>query len=47
MRKYLLWVWLCIWFVPAVSLLWLAGFTLGIANLRNPIKAANYIVSTT
>ena len=47
MKKYLLYVWLGIWFIPAVSLLWLAGFVLGIANLQNPIKTANYIVSTT
>ena len=47
MKKYLLYVWLGIWFIPAVSLLWLAGFILGIATLQNPIKTANYIVRTT
>ena len=47
MKKFLLYIWLCIWFVPAVSLLWLAGFILGVANLQSPIKTANYIVRTT
>lgn len=47
MKKFLLRVWLCIWFIPAVSLLWLAGFILGVANLQNPIETANYIVRTT
>jgi len=45
--KYLKWLWLSIWFVPAVTLLWLAGFIIGVANLQNPIATANYIVRTT
>lgn len=40
-------LWAGIWFVPAVTLLYMAGFILGIANLENPFKKAAYIVRTT
>ena len=45
--RYLKWLWLVIWFVPVVTLLWLAGFIIGVANLQNPIKTANYVVRNT
>lgn len=34
-------------YLLAVPLLWIAGFLLGVANLENPIKTANYVVRTT
>lgn len=45
--KYLKLAWKVIWLVQIVPLLWVTGFLIGIANLENPIKTANYIVRTT
>jgi hypothetical protein len=46
--KYIKVVWALVFgYILAVPTLWVAGFLLGIANFKNPIKTANYIVRTT
>lgn len=46
--KYFKIVWMLVFgYLLAVPLLWIADFLLGVANLENPIKIANYVVRTT